>query len=76
MTVQSRLGTIQTGRWDSIKGDHNRLIQVNVLQRWSTNFGTLTTDRLIQVRLYSSSHKRGTKERNLVLPRGIETPDL
>ena len=54
MTVKYRWETIQIGRWDLLKGHHDRLMEVTAqlkqkLQRlFIYKFGTSTTDRLIQ----------------------------
>ena len=46
MTVHYKWKTIQTGRWDSIKGDHNRLIEVKIILIKGKEFRDF--DRVIQ----------------------------
>ena len=40
--------TLQTGRWNLVKGDRDRLIKVKIMVLNGKEFGTLTNDHLIQ----------------------------
>ena len=49
MTVQYRWKTIQTGRWGSVKHDHNRLTEVKIIELRGLKISGLKIDRLVNI---------------------------